>query len=322
MGSGLAMGKLSLGRVVSETFGIFGRNLVPIAGIAFAVSVVTVVLTQSISAVVVQTATVDGRVGTAGFRNVFIAAMVSLVIAIAVRTIATGAITHIAASDQVGQRVAFGPALATGLRLALPLLGLGVVVGIGVGLGSILLVVPGLMLAIRWLVAVPARVVECPSMGSSLSRSAALTKGSFWRLFGLVVILVVFSLAVEAAVALLGGTAGSVLVVGILQVIASTATTSLSATGAAVCYMELRRIREGATPGADGGGVRLSQATRALPNAATIDGRLSMGRVVSVTVRVIGRNIVGIAVMCVLATLISEIPSVLALLGVSSDAQA
>lgn len=245
---GVVAEKLSLGRVVSETFGIIGRNLVPIGGIAFAVSVVTVVLNQLISMALVGAAAVDGTAARVSIWTLLIPAVASLVVAIAVRSAATGGITHVAASDQVGQRVAFGPALATGLRLALPLLGLGLVVGLGVGLGVMLFVIPGLMLAIRWLVAVPARVVECPSMSSSLSRSAALTKGSFWRLFGLAVILVVFSIAVEMGVALAGRITGSAVVIGILQVIASTVITSLSATGAAVCYMELRRIREGATP--------------------------------------------------------------------------
>ena len=233
------MEKLSIGRVVSETVGIIGRNLVPVGVVALLIAAAIVIATQVIASMV-------GRVTPS---DILIVGLAGLLIAIVVRTVATGGITHIAASDQVGQRVGIGPAFATGLRLALPLLGLGLVVGLCVGLAALLLVVPGLMLAMRWLVAVPARVVECPTMGSSLARSTALTDGSRWRLFGLAVLLGVFGLIVESVVVgLATAVGGGTVLVALMQIVAGTITTSISATGVAVCYMELRRIREGATP--------------------------------------------------------------------------
>lgn len=240
MGSGLAMEKLSIGRVVSETFGIIGRNLVSVGVVALVIAAAVVLLTQGVALVADE--------DTPG--SLIAAGAGALLIAIVVRTIATGGITHVAVSDQNGQRVSVGPAFATGLRLALPLLGLGLVVGLCVGLASILLVVPGLMLAMRWLVAVPARVVECPSLGSSLARSIVLTAGSRWRLFGLAVVLGVLSLVVQGVVVAVAKVMGGEgILVLLLQIIGGTVTTSISATGVAVCYMELRRIREGATPG-------------------------------------------------------------------------
>ena len=239
----------SMGRVVGQTFGIIGRNFAAVGTVAFVVSALTIGLSSGIG--------FGLALAFAGSSALLAAPFLGGAVALVVRSIATGGITHIAVSDLNGEPVGIGPAFATGLRLAFPLLGLGIVVGLGVGLATLLLIVPGVMLAMRWLVAVPARVMEGPPIGSSLARSGALTKGSRWKLFGLTVALLVFSAAVSLLLGLVGGALGfgvagsaSVLIAGgAAQVIAGTITTSVSATGIAVCYMELRRLRDGATPG-------------------------------------------------------------------------
>lgn len=247
----LVDGQFSMGRVVSQTFSTIGRNLAAVATVAFVISLVVVLLASLVS-YMAQQATQDG---VASLSTTIIAGLVALLIGLVVRTVSTGGITHIALSDLNGGKASVGQALATGFRLAFPLLGLGIVVGLGVGLASLLLLVPGLMLAMRWAVAVPARVVEGPPMSSALARSGELTAGNRWRIFGLFVALAVFGwvvtfLANGLGYALLSNGAGTVGMVAtaILQIIASTVTTSVSATGVAVLYAELRRIKEGATP--------------------------------------------------------------------------
>ena len=231
------MEKLSIGRVVSETFGIIGRNLVSVGTVAVVISAVAVLLSHGVSESMGQEESSREAVGVAGL------------IAFVMQTIATGGITHAAVADQSGQRVSVGPAFATGLRLTLPLLGLGLVVGLGVGLASLLLVVPGILLWVRWTVAVPVRVVEGPSTSGSLQRSSELTLGSRWPLFWLAVLTLVFIAVIQVGAGLLAVLVGeSGLASGLLEVAASAVNTGVSATGTAVCYMELRRIREGTTP--------------------------------------------------------------------------
>jgi hypothetical protein len=65
------------------------------------------------------------------------------------------------------------------LYLALIMIG----VGIGVGVGFILLIVPGIILALMWALTIPVAVLEDKGLRDSTSRSAELTKGSRGRIF-------------------------------------------------------------------------------------------------------------------------------------------
>jgi hypothetical protein len=89
----------------------------------------------------------------------------------------------------------------------LPLLGLSIVVGVLVFIGLIFFIIPGVILALIWFVAVPVMIIEDKGVFESMSRSGELTKSNRWRLFGLMVvvylgILVVFLLAAALTVAL------------------------------------------------------------------------------------------------------------------------
>jgi hypothetical protein len=52
-----------------------------------------------------------------------------------------------------------------------------------VGLGCIALIVPGVLLAVRWSLAVPAKVLESKGIGGAMSRSSQLSHGDRGRLF-------------------------------------------------------------------------------------------------------------------------------------------
>lgn len=71
----------------------------------------------------------------------------------------------------------------------MPALGVGVSTWLCVGLASIALVIPGIMVLCMLYVATPVSVVERPSMAVALSRSASLTRGRRWQVFGLVLLL-------------------------------------------------------------------------------------------------------------------------------------
>ena len=181
--------------------------------------------------------------------------VVRLVVTVVVGSIATGGITHVVASDLEGRDPGIADTLAAGLRLALPLLGLSVVTSLGVGLASLLLVFPGFMLVTRWFVAAPARVVDVPSLEQSLARSADLTAGSRWRIFGLFLVIMVLVVVVGAPIGFSIGLISARSTPAIREFIGSTAQLVAATSGrciyaaAAVCYMELRRIRGGLLPG-------------------------------------------------------------------------
>jgi hypothetical protein len=76
-------------------------------------------------------------------------------------------------------------------------IGLSLYVGLLVGLWSLLLIVPGILKAIDWSLAVPAKVLEGKSAGEAMSRSSELSKGSRGRIFVIWLLIMVLSVAVS-----------------------------------------------------------------------------------------------------------------------------
>lgn len=74
--------------------------------------------------------------------------------------------------------------------------GLSLLIGLVVVLGCFLLIVPGVLLAIQWSLAVPIKVLENRGMTDAMQRSADLTKGSRGRIFVIWLLFIVLSIGV------------------------------------------------------------------------------------------------------------------------------
>ena len=143
------------------------------------------------------------------------------------------------------ERGALGDNFAQALKRFFPLLGASLLLGLGVGAASILLIIPGIMLAVRWAISSQVCVIEKLGPIASLKRSSQLTKGYRWPLFGLgILIAVVFGLVPYLLSYLLGLAGGrTVAVVGglLMHGVFGGYLYCLSVT----VYQELRRIKEG-----------------------------------------------------------------------------
>jgi len=78
--------------------------------------------------------------------------------------------------------------------------------GIGIGLGTLLLIVPGIILFLMWALAIPVAVLEDTGLGESLSRSRQLTAGHRSRVFAIYLLYFVLLLSLEMAI---GGSVGA-----------------------------------------------------------------------------------------------------------------
>ena len=243
-------GKLDIGRVIQELFQVLGRHFVTFAILAvILVGVPYAVLNLFIG----NPVTTLG----AGFIQAYTRAVGGGLIVGLLTLILQATIIHATASDLNGRPVSVTDSLRAGLYAFLPLLGLGIVMGIAIGIGFILLIVPGVMLALAWCVAVPAYVVERPNFMDVFGRSAALTRGNRWRILGLFCIYIVAFLVIELVFGIVGGVTNFLSFGGfpvitrlIVLPLMQTASGLIGATGGAVLYMELRRVREGV--GAEG----------------------------------------------------------------------
>jgi hypothetical protein len=91
-------------------------------------------------------------------------------------------------------------------------IGISIGVGLAVGVGFLLLVVPGVYLALIWSLAIPVTVLEGGGFGESTSRSKVLTKGSLGRIFVIfflvVSLTIVVSLIIELPLGMLAALLG------------------------------------------------------------------------------------------------------------------
>jgi hypothetical protein len=151
---------------------------------------------------------------------------------------------HTAFQDMLGRPVRFSDSLGIALRRYFPVLFTSFAYSIAIGLGALLLLVPGIIIAIMWCVCIPACVVERLGSSESLRRSRYLTKGHRWRIFGIGLLVLVIALVVGVLqvpfVALLG------LQLGLLAEFAVQAIlTAFGSLVLVVTYHDLRVAREG-----------------------------------------------------------------------------
>jgi hypothetical protein len=122
-------------------------------------------------------------------------------------------------------------------------------------LGALLFVVPGVILYLVWFVATPACVVERLGVFRSMGRSAELTKGHCWSIFGLQLVIlisamIVGSIASAVAPAILGAAGASALAAStalgqIVSLVWGAIWTAFYAIVMAVTYHDLRVAKEG-----------------------------------------------------------------------------
>jgi Membrane domain of glycerophosphoryl diester phosphodiesterase len=109
-----------------------------------------------------------------------------------------------------GRAVVIGEAIRRGLSRFWPIVGLAILQWLGIAVGFLLFIVPGIMLAVRWSVALPACVVEGLGPTASMGRSAELTKGHRWKIFGVYLLIMIIALIFIGIIgALVAGLFGS-----------------------------------------------------------------------------------------------------------------
>jgi hypothetical protein len=189
---------VSIGRIFSRAFGTIGSNPVATLGIAFLFGA----LPSLMIAYAIQS------LGTEAFAALGTAAVIgisvlSALLAIVLAMITQGALVRATVAYSEGRKASFGESAMAGLSVALPLFLLGVGSAIGIGLGFLLLIVPGIILYVMWSVAAPALVEERLGPTEAFGRSNHLTSGVRWKIFGLLLVVLVFYWIFSSLVAML-----------------------------------------------------------------------------------------------------------------------
>jgi len=242
-------GKIDIGQVIRGTFAVLGRNL----GTFFTLALILVGAPAGLLGLFLPPPENPLAFGPGYFLTTLAILITSAVL--------QGALIYGAVQDMNGARPGISDTLATGLRNFLPIVAVSIVFGLAVAFGLILLIVPGLMIATAWCVAVPSLVAERLSIGDAFGRSAELTRGNRWRIFALFLILWVVTMLISL---IAGAIAGAGLAFGdpaamarlnanpvfmAVNAVITAVSALFQATGLAVLYVELRKAKEGAGPG-------------------------------------------------------------------------
>ena len=135
--------------------------------------------------------------------------------------------------------------LRVGLRRFFPLIGVVLLVIIFAALSAIALLFPVFIVLTMLYVSVPACVVERLGPIKSMGRSARLTKGHRWKIFGLLAATIIVAVVVQSILGGLARTAGGPLLALLVLLLWNTVWNAFQAILAVVTYHDLRVAKEG-----------------------------------------------------------------------------
>lgn len=193
--------KLDLGRVFGDTFGVIRRQAGPLVGVTFVLSY----LPGLLNTFVMRSAQPAAAPSLQAYNNPLYG-LVSLV-GLFLGAYAIACQYDIAVGDLEGRRTPLSTVFRSAVGKILPMIGAILLMLLGLALGFVLLLVPGIILGVMWVVALPSVVADTSNPVKALGRSRALTKGNRWRIFGLLLLLWIIAIVVEVVV--FGGVAAT-----------------------------------------------------------------------------------------------------------------
>jgi hypothetical protein len=214
--------KLDVGKVINETFSIYGQN----AFVVLASSIVVFVVVGVVSGLL-QT---DGGV---------LLQILAAVIRVAGFAFYTGFVVRLVEDVRDGRRdQTIGGLMSSATPAIVSLVVFGILFGIGVGIGLVLIIVPGLILLTFWSVGAPAIVVERAGPIKAFGRSWRLVRGDAWSVFGALLVMLLFIIVFGVVLAVIATPIGNGAII-VANVISNIITAPLFAIAVSVMFFDL-----------------------------------------------------------------------------------
>jgi uncharacterized membrane protein len=252
--------KMSMGRVFERAFATILHNPLVTLGLALlfggAPSLLSTYATNLVRADMTRAQSTGGSFSTFGYEMIGLT-LFSWALGILIAALTQAVLTRATTAESDGRKARFGECISAAFRVVLPLAALMILLVLAVMLGFVLLIVPGVILYVMWSVASPALVEEHSGVFGSFRRSQDLTKGARWKIFGLLLIVLVVAWVLEGAAALAAlqmvglngmkalGSGQLPLAYTAVMLVVSTLTNVFWGTVQASTYVELRQWKEG-----------------------------------------------------------------------------
>ena len=140
-----------------------------------------------------------------------------------------------------GREPSVGEALRDAMPFLLPAAGAIVLAALGIGVGFLLLVVPGVWLAIRWLFVAQAVVIGGERGTAALRASAAIVDGQWWSTFGRMFVLNLVGTAIALVLGIPAAAIDNGVVYVVLQTIGTAASIAFTALAVTLLYFDRRQ---------------------------------------------------------------------------------
>lgn len=195
---------LSPGEILDRTFSLYRQNFVLFVGImaiphvlTLGINLAQVLLTKPAPvahAALLQTKPWGVSGGVLGL-GVFVG-LLTLAVTVVAYLFSQGATIYAVSDIYLGRTTTIGASLSRMWGQLLNLLGVSLLNGLAIVLAALFLIIPGVYLACRLIVCVPAALLEDLGARASLERSFELTKGNAARAFGIYVIYIAMLYAI------------------------------------------------------------------------------------------------------------------------------
>lgn len=214
--------RIDVGRVINESFSLYGANAAALMGSAFVVFFIVGI--------------VQGLVNEAGG---WLLNLIAYIVVLAGQALYTGFVVRLVADARDGRRdLSVGELFAVGGESIWRLIVNGILKGIAVAIGFVLLIIPGLYLLTIWAVTSPSIVAERQGIIGAFGRSAELVRGNGWPVFGAILVAFLIAAVVSAVLVAIGAAIGVVGVI-ILAILAGVITAPIPALVASILFFDL-----------------------------------------------------------------------------------
>jgi hypothetical protein len=218
--------KLDVGSTLRQVFQTYGAQVAVLLPVAFCLYLVVAVATGLLA------------------QNLALYPF-TIALGVVAATVYQGMVVSLVKDVQDGRRdSSAGELIDATWPVVLPLIGAGLLSGIAIAIGSLLFLVPGLILLTIWSVIAPVIVVERSGVIGAFGRSRELVRGNGWQVFGVIFVVFLITAVVGVALGLIGAGISHTAGVRILvNLIASTITAPIGALAAATIYFRLLSVK-------------------------------------------------------------------------------
>ena len=201
----MPLAPLDLGRLLSAAFATWGRHwrlLLGISAVAALISAVASIpqLRATASVPAPGSGQTDAGLALADFGTQILSSGLSLLLFALVSAVVGGLTAVIGRSAVLGHPISWSLAWAVVRPGLAALFGVSLLIYLVSGLGLALCIVPGVIVFTLWSLAVPAMVTERLGVRQALSRSYRLVVGDAWRVFGILLLVVIAVVFVSGAI--------------------------------------------------------------------------------------------------------------------------